>query len=335
MRKKLNVGLYGQRGHQLSRILYDNEFAQISAVCVLSESFTDEIIKNSKNEIKTYPSLEEMLCDEKIDLISLCSPDRSMQGKETIMCLKAGKHVYAEKPAALSETELDLILKTAKECKREFHEMADTVYTEPYWSMRKLVRGGKLGDIVQIYAQKSYPMNPLSRPQDETTDGGLVRQAGIHAIRFIEHITGIMVDDVKVCQTHLGNIYPDKGLYTASSWMMKLSNGGVASACVNYLNPKGFGKWGNESVRIFGTEGMVEITDGGRKTHYYSQNRDEGEIDTSGSDCPVFFNLIAQHILYKNPLPMTLEEELHPLRVVLRAFDSDKEGNSGLFDFVS
>lgn len=322
MVKKLNVGLYGQRGHQLSTVLYDNGFAQICAVCALSEEFTEEIRKNCNNEIKVYSTLSEMINDENIDLISLCSPDRSRQAQDAIMCLKGGKHVYAEKPAALSEKELDLVLETARECNREFHEMADSVYTEPYWSARKIVRSGKLGHIVQVYVQKSYPMNPHTRPQDETTDGGLVRQAGIHAIRFLEHITGIEVKDVKVCQTHLGNIYPDKGLYTASSWMMTLENGGVASACVNYLNPKGFGKWGNESIRIFGTEGMLEITDGGKHTHFYTQESDEGEIDTKNSDCPEFFSLIAQHITEGTPLPMSEEEELHPLRVVIRAFES-------------
>ena len=56
---------------------------------------------------------------------------------------------------------------------------------------------------------------------------------------------------------------------------MTLNNGGVASACINYLNPKGFGLWGNESVRIFGTEGMLELFDGARKTHIYTNNADD------------------------------------------------------------
>lgn len=324
MVEKLNVALYGQNGHQLSNILYNNEFAQISALCALEKGFAEEIASKCENEVTVYSSLEEMLCDENIDLVSMCSPDRSKQAQETIMCLKAGKHVYAEKPAAYSEKELDLILKTASECNKEFHEMADSVYTEPYWSARKIVRSGKIGEVVQVYVQKSYPMNLHKRPQNETVDGGLVRQAGIHAMRFLEHITGLRVKDVSVCQTHLGNIYHDKGLYTASSWMMMLDNGGVASACVNYLNPKGFPKHGNESVRIFGTEGMLEITDGGKYTHLYTHDGDAGEIDTQNSDCPVFFNLISQHLINNMPLPMTQEEELHPLRVVIRAFDSAK-----------
>lgn len=75
-------------------------------------------------------------------------------------------------------------------------------------------------------------------------------------------------------------------------------------------------------MRIFGTDGMIEITDGGRHTHLYTSESDEGEVDTSSSDCKDFFTEIVKHLKYGSPLPMTQEEELHPLRVVIRAFDS-------------
>ena len=196
------------------------------------------------------------------------------------MCLNAHKHVYAEKPAALSLEELDKILDAAKKNDCCFHEYADTVFYEPYWSLKKLVESGTIGEVVQVYVQKSYSLRANARPQDEVTDGGLIRWVGIHAVRFIEHITGVKVKDVKVFQTHKGNIDETKGLYTASSWAMTLENGGVASACVNYLNPRGgFGQHGNESVRIFGTEGMAEITDGGKRTHEYTLTENLGEID--------------------------------------------------------
>ena len=45
--------------------------------------------------------------------------------------------------------------------------------------------------------QKSYPLNAHVRPQNEETDEGLIRQAGIHAIRFLEHITGLEVENAK------------------------------------------------------------------------------------------------------------------------------------------
>lgn len=321
MIKKLNIGLYGQNGHQIHEKLYCHPNAELAAVCNVSSEFADEVARNCNRNVKVYSCLKEMLQDDTIDLVSLCSPQRVDQENDAIKCLLAGKHVYAEKPAAFSEEGLDKILQTARETGFEFHEMADSIFVEPYWTAQKLVKSGKIGEVVQVYVQKSYPLNANARPQNEDKDGGLVRQAGIHAIRFLEHITGLNVEHVKVYQTHFGNIKAD-GLYTASSWTMTLNNGGVASACVNYLNPRSFGLWGNESVRIFGTDGMIEIVDGARKTHIYTNDSDEGEIDISRSDCRDFFDLLAEHLVFGKEMPMPLETELHPLRVVIRAFNN-------------
>lgn len=321
MERKIRIGLYGSNGHQLHRKLGKHPDAELKAVCGL----TAEQLKSAgcyrEGEVIFYDSLEELLKDDNLDLISLCSPKRKDQAQDAIACLKAGKHVYAEKPAVLSQEELDHVLAVAVQTGCEFHEMADTVFCEPYWSMRRLIQSGKIGEVVQVYVQKSYPLSVHTRPQDEVTDGGLIRWVGIHAIRFLEHITGVQVKTVHVCQTHLGNIRENEGLFTASSWAMTLENGGVASACVNYLNPKGFGQWGNETVRVFGTEGMIEVVDGKRSSHIYTQQGDEGVIDTSHSDCEDFFDQYMAHLRYGTPMSMSLEEELHPLRVVLHAFE--------------
>ena len=320
--KKLKVGLYGRNGHQIEGKLKNNKYAELSAVCFRNIS-CEAKERYEKSGVKVCSSLDEMLKDDSIELVSLCSPCRAEQENDAVLCLKAGKHVYAEKPGAMTEAGLDRILETARECGKEFHEYADTIFYEPYMSLRKIVESGKLGEVVQMYVQKSYPMGD-SRPQDEETDGGLVRWVGIHAIRMVEHISKLKVEKIDAVKTHLGNPKGEGGLYTASSLMMTLENGGVASVCLNYLNPKGFGIWGNEHVRVFGTKGMAEITDGGQHTHVYTDT-DEGEIDLSNSDCKDFFDILAAHLLLGEEMPFSLEDELHPLRVVIRAHEGAKE----------
>ncbi len=310
--EKIRVGLYGRNGHQIQNKLNGHPDAELCAVCFPGEN------PQMPENVRVYAALDEMLADESVDLISLCSPKRSDQAADAIACLRAGKHVYAEKPAALTEAELDEIFRTADKMGLEFHEMADSVFYEPYWSVKKIVQSGKIGEAVQVYAQKSYPSNFDKRPCDEETDGGLIRWVGIHAVRFVEHITGILVKDVRAMETHLGS---DTGIFTAASLAMSLENGGVASVAMNYLNPKGFPGWGNETVRVFGTRGMVELTDGGKRTHLYT-DWDEGELDLSQSDCRDYFDLLARHFRYGEPLPLTREEEFHPLRVVIRAKDA-------------
>ncbi len=314
MNGKIRVGLYGRNGHQIGKKLNHHPDAVLTAVCMPGET------PDFGEGVRVYASLPEMLADENVEFVSLCSPRRADQAGDAVLCLNAGKHVYAEKPAALSEAELDGIFAAADKNGREFHEMADSVYYEPWWSLRETVRSGRIGEVVQVYAQKSYPSNFAKRPGDEETDGGLIRWVGIHAVRFIEHTTGIFVRDVRAVETHLGS---DTGIFTAASLAMSLENGGVASVAMNYLNPAGFPGWGNETVRVFGTRGMAELTDGGRRTHLYT-DRDEGELVPLG-DCRDYFDLLMRHLRYGEALPMEREEEFHPLRVVIRAKDAAKK----------
>ena len=62
--------------------------------------------------------------------------------------------------------------------------------------------------------------------------------------------------------------------------------------------------------------------DGATRTHIYTQTEDEGEIDTLKSDCKDFFQELVQHLRYGKEMPLTQEDELHPLRVVIRAFEA-------------
>ena len=122
MNNKLSVGLYGQNGHQIHRKLFDNPEAELIAVCSCSEELIELIKNNCKQDIKVYKTLAEMLEDDSVELISLCSPKRCDQEEDAIACLRAGKHVYAEKPAVFSECGLERILAVAKEMGCEFHE---------------------------------------------------------------------------------------------------------------------------------------------------------------------------------------------------------------------
>ena len=323
--KTIQVGIYGTNGHQIHDKLRTIDGARLCAVCV-PDSLAKRLTAQNP-QLRVYHTLSELLADDSIDLISLCSPSRRQQEADAIACLNAKKQVYAEKPAAFTEAGLERILTAAKENGVEFHEMADTVFAEPYRTMRKLISEGKIGKVIQVYAQKSYPSRFGSRPQDEDTDGGLIRWVGIHAVRFIEHITGIRVNEIHAFETHLGNTARSEGgLFTAASLAMSLENGGVASVCLNYLNPTSFGSWGNECVRVFGDCGMIEITDGGKHTHLYTAEG-SSEIDCQNSDCEDFLQLLVNHLQTGAPMPFTSEEELHPLRVVIRAKESAKEAS--------
>jgi len=312
----LGVGIYGTNGHQIWHQARSNPQVRFVAVAgAPAERLTEA--ERQPGGVRQHPTLDALLADPEVQLVSLCSPRRADQVADAIRALEAGKHVYAEKPCALHEPELDAILAAAARTGRRFHEMAGTVLAQPFAAVREVVRGGRLGTLIQVVAQKSYPYGEF-RPQDEQVDGGLTRQAGVHAFRFVAHLTGRRILSAECIETSAGNPRRAGGLRMASATLLRLEGGAIATVTCNYLNQPGLGAWGNDAVRIWGFNGMVEAVDGGQRTRLILGTQDCGPLDLSAPSRD-YFDCVVDELLHGTPMPFTLEEELHPLRLVLRA----------------
>lgn len=313
---RIGVALYGENGHQVHDRLAGHPRARLVAVAEFPREKLPAALRDDAG-VKAYADLDTLLADPRVELVVLCSPRRDEQAAHAIRALRAGRHVYAEKPAALSEAELDAIVAVAAETGRVFREMAGTAFEQPYHAMREVVRSGRLGRVVQVIAEKSYPWHER-RPRDEGADGGLILQVGVHAMRFVEHVAGMCVRSVRALETEAGSPGGDGGLRMAACMMMELEGGGLASITANYLNPKGTGVWGYETLRILGERGMIESTQGGAHTRLVIGETDHGPLTITGTGVDYFDALLAT-LAGDGGMPLTLEEELRPTRWVLRA----------------
>lgn len=312
----LALALWGGNGHQIHHELSRYPRLALVAFGAFAPDVTAQL-RNEYPEAKECATYEELLAVPGLDIVSLCSPLRSEQAAHAIAALEAGIHVYAEKPCATTEADLDRILSTARSGRATFHEMAGTVCAQPYWAMRRAIGRGVIGEVVQVLAQKSYPFYD-GRPRDEAVDGGLIAQNGVHALRFVEHVTGIRAASIRALQTGLGEVREGSDLQMAASLDGRLENGGLFSAVANYLNPRGIGSWGYEMVRIWGTKGMMEADDAGRRTRLVVGEKDMGPLDVSEAP-PDWLSCVIAHAADREPMPFDLESELHPTRMVLRA----------------
>lgn len=322
MEKKLKVGIYGLNGHQICSPLRNHKRCDFIAYAGAPEDYFEEYEQYKNGTLKFYNSLDEMIEKSGVEFVCICSPMRIEQVEDAIKLLKAGINVYSEKPAAFTEEQLERILEAEKNSTAEFHEIADTAFFEPYATMSKLIKEGAIGEVVQVYAQKSYKGYLGTRPENVNKDGGITRWVGIHAARFIEHVCGVKIKEVSAYETTNGAPDDRKTLVTATSVSMKLENGGVAAMSVNYFNPPSFPLHGNESLRVFGKKGVIEITDGGQKTHLWNDKGDLGEFASMGDKTKSFFDYYVDHLLDGDPMPFDSETELHPLRAVIRMKES-------------
>jgi predicted dehydrogenase len=88
-------------------------------------------------QVKVYRKLEEVLSDTEIDLVDLCTPT-PLHPEQAIAALKAGKHVFCEKPIARTSASAREIVEVASKAKG-FLMPAMCMRFWPGWSWLKQV----------------------------------------------------------------------------------------------------------------------------------------------------------------------------------------------------
>jgi predicted dehydrogenase len=317
----IRIGLYGSNGHQIFHALENHPFARIDAVAgVPDETLADLRLDTSR--IRILDSFTSLIADDELDMISLCSPRRRDQADHAVEAMRHGKHVLAEKPCAMTEQDLDRIIHTSADTGRCFHEMAGTAFDFPYNVMRETVLAGTIGDVIQVIAEKSYPYHS-GRPADRDIDGGLIGQNMIHALRLVEHVASVPITSLDTLATTSGLPTDANGPHMAASILAVLKNGGIASLSANYLNPKGTGVWGDDSLRILGTLGMLESRNGGQLTRLVVGDHDHGPLKPE-SHAPTWLDMMLRHVASREEMPLPLEVELSPTRWAIRATEGCK-----------
>ncbi len=205
------------------------------------------------HELRLLGSLEEALADDGVDAVVLATPN-SMHPSETIAAAAAGKHVFCEKPLALTRADAQAAVDAAAAAgvtlavgyNRRFHpEMT---------SLRERIRSGELGTILHVEATMTFP-NALfltgdawRARRDETPCGGLAPM-GVHAIDAMIDLCG-EIDHV-YCQSIRRAVTVDADDTTAMILRMREGMSGYLGTMT--ATGPGF------SFQVFGTEGWVRL----------------------------------------------------------------------------
>ena len=117
MEKKLRIGIIGCGGiatskHMPSLAKLDN--VEMVAFCdIIEERAVDAAKRFGAEGSKSYVDYKELLKDETLDVVHVCTPNRS-HSFITVDALEAGKHVMCEKPMAINSAEAKKMVDAAK-----------------------------------------------------------------------------------------------------------------------------------------------------------------------------------------------------------------------------
>lgn len=320
MDHEVGIGCIGLNGHQIHHVAASLSRARLAAFAGVSAArFQEALSPEERDGMVWHEASSDLLARDDLNLVSLCHDRRADQAADANAALEAGKNVLAEKPMATTQPDLDALRRVHAAVDQRLWTMLPMVYDPGFLGMKKIVQDGVIGEVVQVYALKSYPYHD-SRPQEHEVDGGLLMQAGIHAVSLIGHVTGRTFEEVFAQETATGN--PKSGeLQMGATVACRLEGGALATVLCNYCNPPGIGYHGNDQIRVHGTKGMIELVDGFTRRRLVAGNR----APESFPDVPpvrTYPQDMIDAVLDGSPTLLTEADGFHFTEVVIRAQES-------------
>ncbi|MHC1684387.1 MAG: Gfo/Idh/MocA family protein [Clostridiaceae bacterium] len=156
-----------------------------------------ERFAKSFNVEKVYGNYEEMLHDNKIDVVYISTPHCNHY--EYIMeSLRNNKHVLCEKAITVNGKQLEEIASIAKE-KNLIVAEAMTIYHMPlYKKLREIIDNGKIGKIKMIQVSfgslKEYDVN--NRFFSQELAGGALLDIGTYALSFTRYFLSSRPEEI-------------------------------------------------------------------------------------------------------------------------------------------
>ncbi len=153
--RKIRMGIVGYGVCRFGASFYfqDHPNVEIVAVSDLIPDRCAALAKACRCE-KTYPSLEELIKDDKIEAVFVAT-DAPAHAWHCIQTLRHGKHVACAVPAVFgSLEEADQLLAAVKETGLTYMMFETSAYHNEAYAMRQIYKAGAMGELV--YAEGEY-----------------------------------------------------------------------------------------------------------------------------------------------------------------------------------
>jgi len=203
--------------------------------------------------LRLHESYDAVLADPSVQAVVLATP-HSLHPQQVVAAARAGKHVFCEKPFALTRTEAESAVAATTAAgvtlglgyNRRFHpEMT---------KLRERIRSGALGTVLHVEATMTFPNGLFLKPDAWRADShetpcGALTPMGVHAIDGMIDLCG-PIDHV-YCQSFRRVVEVDSDDTTSMLFRMKDGMSGYLGTMT--ATGPGF------SFQVFGSKGSVRL----------------------------------------------------------------------------
>ena len=211
--------------------------------------------------IKKYSSdWHDVITSPEVDAVLVCSPTPT-HAEITIAALKAGKHVFCEKPVHTSIDKIREVAEAARETGKKLQIGFNRRFDHNHRKVQALAQSGALGNIEIIKITSRDPEPPS--PEYAASSGGLYIDMMIHDFDMAMFLAGSDVTEVYAMGTSL----VDKRIGEAGDVDTAIVTLTFANGALGVIDNSRRAAYGyDQRVEVFGSLGMAADENDGDST---------------------------------------------------------------------
>lgn len=284
--KKIRIGFIGCGSISYRHLNYFKNREDVEVVCVFdpNKENVEKFIKYYGKEMRIYESDEEMIKNEKIDGIVICSP-HTFHYKQIKISLENGIDVLVEKPAVVEYKEAVSLRKTIEKTGKKVVVGYQRHYLPVINGAREIIRGGKIGKIFFISGYLAQNWYRIKTGKDKRTwrlipefaGKGQLTDSGSHFVAMIFYLT-----DLNIKEVYSYIDFKGEKVDINSNFLVKFKEEATANIGILGQDPSF-----RECLMIWGENGVIKLSlSENSYVHYNGEKEPKNiEYDYKGPEC--------------------------------------------------
>lgn len=201
-----------------------------------------------ENTTKDY---KEILADPEIDAVLICS-STDTHSPISVEAIKAGKHVFCEKPIDHDVAKIQNVIDALKESPVKYQVGFNRRFDHNFEAVRNAVAAGKIGEthIIKVTSRDPEPPNPAYIK----VSGGIFLDMTIHDFDMVRYLAGCDAEEIYVQSAVLVDpAIGEQGDVDTAVITLKMENGAIA--VIDNSRKAAYGY--DQRAEVFGSKGMV------------------------------------------------------------------------------
>lgn len=259
----VNVGIIG--AGRIGRVHVESIFTQVpdARIKMLADPFMTEETSAWAKKMgveETTKDYKEILADPEIDAVLICS-STDTHSPISVEAIKAGKHVFCEKPIDHDVAKIKEVISALEGSKVKYQVGFNRRFDHNFEAVQQAVAAGKVGDIHLIKVTSRDPEPPSA--EYVKVSGGMFLDMTIHDFDMVRFLAGCNAEEVYVEAAVLVDpAIGEAGDVDTAVITLKMENGAIAVIDNSRKAVYGY----DQRAEVFGSKGMVAVTNDSEST---------------------------------------------------------------------